>query len=202
VKNSGLERETSPQAYIPFSERPTNFLGLAVRAEGDPVGVAERIRAEVRALDRNQPVQRLQIMSRTLDDAVARPRFNLVLLGGFAFLALMLAAVGIYGVVSCGVTQRTHEIGVRMALGAQRGNVLRMVVGEGMRLAGLGVVLGLGGSLAAADVLASLLFGIPPHDALTFAAVAVLLIAVALAACWLPARRATRVDPSVALRYE
>jgi putative ABC transport system permease protein len=141
-------------------------------------------------------------MDQLLSNSVVQPRLNLTLLAAFATLALGLAAVGIYGVMAYTVTQRTHEIGIRMALGAQRQDVLRQVLTEGARLAALGLALGLAGSLAATRLIATMLFGVKPNDPLTFAAVAVILGSVTLAACYIPSRRATRVDPMVALRYE
>jgi ABC-type antimicrobial peptide transport system permease subunit len=141
-------------------------------------------------------------MREVLGERVARPRFNMALLSSYAALALILAIIGIYGVVSYSVTQRTREIGVRMALGAESRAVLRMVLGEGAVLAGAGIALGLLGSFAATRVLKSYLFGVPPHDGLTFAAVSMLLLGVCLAASYFPARRAARVDPMAALRHE
>jgi putative ABC transport system permease protein len=134
--------------------------------------------------------------------SVAQQRFNMLLLGLFAALALVLAAVGLYGLMAYGVSQRTHEIGVRMALGAQKGNVLRLIVGDGAKLALIGIAIGTTGALVTTRLIASLLFQVKPTDPLTFAAVAGLLALVALAACYIPVRRALRVDPSVALRYE
>ena len=141
-------------------------------------------------------------MREVLDEYVERPRFNIVLLGSFAALALVLAVVGIYSVVAYSVSQRTHEIGIRMALGAEKRNVLRMMVGHGAKLAGVGIALGLAGSYAATRVLSSMLYGITAHDAATFVVVPVVLLAVCLAASYIPARRAARVDPMEALRHE
>jgi putative ABC transport system permease protein len=141
-------------------------------------------------------------MDQLLSNSVVQPRLNLTLLVTFAGLALVLAAVGIYGVMAYTVTQRTHEIGIRMAIGAQTEDVLKQVLLEGARLAIIGLAIGLAGSLAATRLIATMLFGVKPTDPLTFAAVAVILTSVTLAACYIPARRATRVDPMVALRYE
>ncbi|MCI0347913.1 MAG: FtsX-like permease family protein, partial [Acidobacteriales bacterium] len=154
------------------------------------------------AVDKDQPVVNIMTMEQRLADSVSRPRFNMFLLGVFAGVALVLAAVGIYGVISYGVTQRTHEIGIRMALGAQAGNVLRLVVGQGMRLVLAGVLVGLLMSLALTRLMKGLLFGIGATDPLTFVLIAALLVTVALLACYLPARRATKVDPVVALRRQ
>jgi putative ABC transport system permease protein len=148
------------------------------------------------------PLYEVSTMDQLLSNSVVQPRLNLTLLVAFAALALGLAAVGIYGVMAYTVTQRTHEIGIRMALGAQRQDVLKQVLTEGARLAALGLALGLASSLAATRLISTMLFGVKPNDPLTFAAVAVILGSVTLAACYIPSRRATRVDPMVALRYE
>jgi putative ABC transport system permease protein len=156
----------------------------------------------VRELDRTLPVANVNTMEQLLAQSVAQRRFAMLLFGVFAALALVLAGVGIYGVISYSVTQRTQEIGLRMALGAERGTVLRLVLGQGMKLALLGVTIGLGLALALTRLMQTLLFGVRATDPLTFALIALLLLAVALLACYLPARRATLVDPLVALRYE
>ena len=202
VKNLGLESGTGMETYMPFSEAAYPYLGLAVRTASDPMRVAAAIRSEVQAVDRNLPLASVMSMQQILNARVARPRFNLVLLGSFAGVALLLAAVGIYGVISYSVTQRTHEIGVRMAMGAQPADVLRQVAGHGMLPVLAGVLIGLGMSLAATRLLTSFLFGIRPNDATTFAGVSLLVVAVAFLASYFPARRATRVDPLDALRYE
>ena len=202
VKHRGLDIGTGREIYVPFSEEPATFVGLAVRTWGDPGPVAVDVRAAVHGVDPNQPVDAVATMRQVIDGRVARPRFNLALLGSFAALALILAIVGIYGMVSYSVAQRTREIGVRMALGAEAQTVLGMVLREGVVLGGAGIALGLLGSFAATRVLRSYLFGIPPHDGLTFAAVSMLLLGVCLAASYFPARRAARVDPMTALRHE
>jgi putative ABC transport system permease protein len=202
IKNFGLEADTGKEIYVTYAELPAVFLGLAVRTLGDPGAVAAAVRAAVHGVDRNQTVDAVVSMREILDRSMAGPRFHLVLLGSFALLALVLALVGIYGVVSYSVTQRTHEMGVRMALGAETRAVLRMVVGHGAVLAGLGILLGLLGSFGAIRVLESFLFGIRPHDVVTFTAVPALLLAVCLLASYIPARRAAKVDPMVALRYQ
>jgi putative ABC transport system permease protein len=202
VKNRRPDADTDREIYVPFIEQPTTFVGLAVRTLGDPRGAVSAVREIVRGLDRSQAVDNVASMREVLDEYVERPRFNIVLLGSFAALALVLAVVGIYSVVAYSVSQRTHEIGIRMALGAEKRNVLRMMVGHGAKLAGVGIALGLAGSYAATRVLSSMLYGITAHDAATFVVVPVVLLAVCLAASYIPARRAARVDPMEALRHE
>jgi putative ABC transport system permease protein len=170
--------------------------------QGDPLNLVGAIRREVHAIDPEQPVAAVRTMNDWIDRSVATPRYNTLLLGLFAVVALLLATTGIYGVMSYVVGQRTHEIGIRMALGARRWNVLGLVLRQGMVLVLIGVVLGLFGAFAVTRVMSSLLFGVTAKDPFTFAVVAVLLAVVAFVACYLPARRATKVDPLVALRYE
>jgi putative ABC transport system permease protein len=160
------------------------------------------VQETVGALDRNLPVSNVTSMEQVIADALWQPRFNLQLIGLFAGLALALAAVGLYGVMSYSVAQRTHEVGLRMALGAQRKDVIKLVVGQGMKLALLGVGLGLLASVALTRLMKKLLFEVSATDFTTFAVISVVLTLVALLACWIPARRATKVDPMVALRYE
>jgi putative ABC transport system permease protein len=166
------------------------------------LSIVGALRKEVQAIDPDQPIASVKPMTDWVDSSVAAPRYRTTLLALFAALAMMLAATGIYGVMSYSVAQRTHEIGVRMALGARGFDVLKLVVGQGMLLTIVGVVVGLGGAFALTRVMSSLLFGVTTKDPTTFAVVAVLLVAVAFIACFVPARRATKVDPLIALRYE
>jgi putative ABC transport system permease protein len=175
---------------------------LAVRTSHDPLQMAAAVRSQVWAVDKDQPVSNIHTMEQLMTNSVAPRRFSLLLLSVFALVGLALAAVGLYGVLSYTVTQRTHEIGIMMALGAQTGNVLRLVVRQGMVLALMGVAIGLIASAALTQWLKSLLYGVSATDPLTFAAIALLLATVALLACWVPARRATKVDPMAALRAE
>jgi putative ABC transport system permease protein len=177
-------------------------MNFVVSTQGDPQSLAAAVRAAVREVDPSLPVYSLRPMSEVVGRSMVQPRFLSLLLGIFSGIALFLAAIGIYGVMAYSVAQRTQEIGVRMALGAQRLHVLRLVFGQGFVLLAIGTVIGLGGAFALTRWLQSLLFEITPTDPLTYSAVVVLLAAVALLACYIPARRATKVDPLVALRYE
>ena len=203
VRHAGLDEPTSPELYVPFTQmNPGRLTVVARTAGGDAGAIASSLRAVIRQTDKESPVYNVRTMNDLLSASVAGRRFNLILLGLFAGAALVLAALGIYGVISYTVTQRTHEIGIRMALGARPGDVLRMVVRQGMALALAGVALGLVGALALTRLMASLLFGVSATDPATYLGVALLLAAVAFVSCLVPARRATRVDPMIALRYE
>jgi putative ABC transport system permease protein len=210
AKNRALSADTRQEVYLPLRQQaaslgtmgPRRTLSLGVRTTGDPTSLTNAIRQEVWAIDRNIPITQVRTMEQIMAAAVVQPRFYMLLLGIFAAVALGLGAVGIYGVIAYSVAQRTHEIGIRMALGAQTADVLKLVVGQGMRLALTGVGLGLISALALTRLMKSLLFGVSATDPVTFAAIALLLTGVALLACYLPARRATKVDPGVALRYE
>lgn len=195
---------TPPRAtlYWAVDQVPNAFMTFMIRSDGDPAQLAGAVRAAIGSIDPDQPVAKIQTMEQVVANSLNQPRFTSLLLGIFAGIALALAAVGIYGVLFYSVSQRTHEIGIRMALGAQKLDVLKMILGRGMVLVLAGVGIGVAGALALSRYLDKLLFEVPPTDPLTFAGVAVLLIAVALLACYVPARRATRVDPLVALRYE
>ncbi|HET6890400.1 MAG TPA: ABC transporter permease [Pyrinomonadaceae bacterium] len=200
IRHSALETQPFPAMYWPtYATGRTN---LVIRTQGDPTSITAAVRREVRAIDLDQPVSDIKTMEQWLDTAVATPRYRTILLGLFALLAVVLASTGIYGVMSYSVAQRTHEIGVRMALGARQLDVLKLVVRQGMGLVLIGVALGLLGAIALTRVMASLLFGVGARDPLTLVVVATLLSLVAFVACYIPARRATKVDPLVALRYE
>ena len=203
VHSEGLDVAAGPEFYVPYAQAPEAYMDLVVRTStANVAGMGAGLRDAIRQVDREQYVPTIESLTQLVADSFARRRFDALLTGLFAGVALLLAAVGIFGVVSYSVTQRTHEIGLRMALGAQRGDVLRLVLGQGLRLVLGGIAAGLVASFALTRVLADLLYGIKPTDPLTFAAVSVLLTSVALLACYIPARRATRVDPMVALRYE
>ena len=202
TRNYTLERQPWPEIFMPFQQQPSPFMTFVVRTKGKPLEIAASLKQAVQDVDHNQPVSNIQTMDDVIGKFVAPRRFKLVLVGIFAILALVLSAVGLYGIVSYSVAERTHEIGVRMALGAQKGDVLQMVLREGLRPALLGVAIGVVGALALTRFLSSLLYGVTPTDPLTFVAVSLILIAVAMLACYIPARRAAKVDPMVALRYE
>jgi putative ABC transport system permease protein len=202
VKPSGLDAENEPQIYVPHAQDPWGVMSLVVRTKGEPTVLAGAVRSAVLALDKDQPVYDVKTMEDVVAASVASRRTPMLLFTVFAGVALLLAAVGIYGVISYSVTQRTHEIGIRMALGAQTTDVLKMIVRQGMALSLVGVLTGLLAAFALTRVMSGLLFGVSATDPVTFAAVSVLLAAVALLASYIPARRATKVDPMVALRYE
>jgi putative ABC transport system permease protein len=202
VKHFGLESQSKPEIYVPYFSDPWPFMTIVVRSSSDLASLSSALRNEVWSVDKNIPIPEIRTIEQLLSNSVARPRFNMLLLGIFAGIALVLSAVGVYGVMSYSVIQRTHEIGIRMALGAARSDVLKLVIGQGMRLLLIGIGLGLVAALALTRVLATMLFGVEPTDPATFTLISVLLAGVALTACIVPARRATKVDPIVALRYE
>jgi predicted permease len=205
VKHSGLNQPADPAVYDPFAqdgEAWRHFMTLAIRSRGAPAELVDEVKKQVWSTDNQIPVSDVQSMDGLMAVSVAEQWFNTLLLGIFAALALILASMGIYGLMAYGVSQRTHEIGIRMALGAQRRDVLRLVISDGAKLAFAGIVIGVLGALALTRLMTSLLFEVAPTDTATFTGVAILLGAVALLACYIPARRAMRVDPMVALRYE
>jgi putative ABC transport system permease protein len=202
VKQYGLAQPTTLQTYEPYLQMPFSGMTLVVRTEGSPAALSGAIRSEVLALDKEQPVSRIRTLDQIVAGSVEQQRFLMLLVGVFAAAALILAAVGLYGVMSYAVSQRTHEIGIRMALGANAGAVLKLVVGHGMMLALIGVAIGLAGAFAVTRVMSKLLFAVSTTDPLTFVGISVVLTGAALAACLAPALRATKVDPMLALRHE
>ena len=202
VLHNGLTEKPGPETYIPFPQNPWSYVALAVRMHNSPAAIYADVRRLVAELDPELPVHDMRPMEQVMAETMSTRRITLWLVGAFGAIALVLAVVGIYGVMSYAVTERVHEIGVRMALGAQRRDVLRLVVGKGMRLAAAGLALGAIAALAATRTMTGLLFGVRASDPLTYVSICALLGAAAFAACYLPASRATRVDPLVALRYE
>jgi putative ABC transport system permease protein len=200
VRQDGLETPPGLMAYVPSEGRWVN--DLVIHTKGDPRALIASVREQVRAVGPNLAIDNLSVVSDLLSLRESQRKFNALLLGGLASVALLLAAVGIYGTVSYWVKQRTPEIGIRMALGADENNIFRLVIARGMQFIFVGLALGVAGALAATQFIASLLFGVTASDPATFTAIAILLALVALVACWIPARRAMRVDPLVALRYE
>ena len=211
VKNGGLDRPTGTELYIPYQQVSTlpgvsniftRNASLMIRTTGDPMSIANAVRAQVRALDPSIPISGLRTMDDVLSRAVARPRFLTLLMALFSVLSLMLAALGIYGVMSYSVAQRTGEIGIRMALGAQRAHVFRLIGSSVLSIVIAGTAAGALGAFALTRLLSGLLFGVSALDVTTFLSMAAVLTLVTALACYLPARRATRTDPTVALRYE
>jgi putative ABC transport system permease protein len=211
VEHYSLDGQAPVQAqfYLNFNQTPLQALptqvrriNLLTRSAADPLSLVSAVRGQVTALNKDQAVFNVRTMEQIVAQSVAARRFSMLLLTVFAVVALALASVGIYGMMSYAVAQRTREIGVRMALGARGGDVLRLVIGQGMKLAFAGVALGLVASVALTRTMKNLLFGVSATDPATFAAIALLLAMVAMLACYIPARRATKVDPIIALRYE
>jgi len=202
VRQDSLVKAGRPEVYAPLLQVPVSYMALAIRTRGEPTALTAAVRQAVMAVDKDQPLFLIKTMEQVVEDSVAGRRFQMSLLAIFATTALGLAAIGIYGLMSYAVNQRTHEIGIRMALGAKRGDVLRLVVRHGMMLAIFGVLLGTVGGLLLTRFLSSMLYGVGVNDPATFLSVATLLVGVAALATYIPARRAMRVDPMVALRYE
>ncbi len=202
VKYLGLAVDTDPAYYLPFAQAYGPRMFLALRASGDAAGLAASLRREIQSIDHGVTLAQIGTMDHALNMSVSQPRFNTMLLALFAGVAMSLAAVGIYGLLAYSVAQRTHEIGVRMALGAAQMDVVSIVVRQGVSLAAIGIALGLGGAFALTRLLKTMLFGIGATDPLTFAAAALGMVLVALLATFVPALRATRVSPVVAMRCE
>ena len=202
MRKLNLNADTVPEIYAPYWQYPMQTPELLVRTDATASNVAVTVRDEIKAMNKGLPAPKIYTMNELLADVIAEPRFHTMLLGLFGAVALLLSAVGIYSVISYSVTQRTHEFGIRMALGAQVSDVLKLVIAQGMKLVLLGIAIGLAAAIGLTRLMQSLLFGISATDPVTFLGVAILLVTVALLACWVPARRATKVDPMIALRYE
>jgi putative ABC transport system permease protein len=205
LRQMGVDVPVKPEMYFPYQQATEGFYAprdLAIRTSVDPLSLVAAVRNEIHQVDPEQPISNVRTMGEVLGEETASRELGMTLLAIFAGLALLLATLGIYGVLAYFVVQHTQEIGVRMALGAQRSNILKLVLRKGMSLALLGVAIGLAGAFALTRLMTSLIFGVSPTDSLTYGGVAVLLTLVAFMACWIPARRATRVDPLVALSYE
>ncbi len=202
IRANNLQTPPVPDYYLPALQRPEQFTAVLLRAEGNPAGLTAAVRTALREIDPDLPLQNPQTLPGLIEQNVADRRLVMFLLGGFAVLALVLASIGVYSVMAYVVSQRTQEIGIRMALGASPGTVMQMVLGQGLRLAALGVAIGIAAALAVTRLLQQALYGVQAHDPLIYGAVAALILAVAVVACVIPARRATRVDPLVALRAD
>ena len=200
MKFLGLRSGAKPEVYVPHAQFAVGRLGVIARTENDPMSLLPALRSAVTEFDKDVPVYNPKTMEQYLASSVAQPRLNAMLVGLFSAVALVLSAAGIYGVMSYSVTQRTQEIGIRLALGAQRHDVLRLIVGQGVKLIAIGVVVGLIAVFLATRLLAGLLYGVETTDLPTITGVALLLALVAVLACWLPARRASALDPMIALR--
>jgi putative ABC transport system permease protein len=202
VRQTSLGEPPAPQLYLSNLQEPSGSMNLVIRTSAEPAAVAPFVRERVRSVDKELPIGAVQTMDRVVWASVGRPRFNALLLGVSGVIALLLAVIGVYGVIAYSVQRRTHEIGIRRALGAQTRDVLRLVLGQALSLVLTGIVVGLIGAIALTRLLTTLLYGVAPTDPATFLSVAALLTGVALLACYVPSRRATRVDPTDALRAE
>jgi len=202
VRSLELREEAEPELYFTSKQSLFENMAIVVRSTVEPESIAPTLRQAVAEVDRTVPVSQVKTMEHIVSESVTQPRFNLFLLGVFSGLALLLSVAGIYGVTAYTVTQRTHELGIRIALGAQVGDVLRMILGRGMAVIGMGLAIGLIAAFALMRLMNSLLFGVTATDPFTFIGITVVLIAAGLLACYIPARRATKVDPLTALRYE
>jgi predicted permease len=201
-KYRSLTEQVNPAMFLPVSQHYRPDLALHVRTAGDAGATIAAVRKLAQSLDASLPVYSVRTLEEQKRRSLYAPRLAATLLGGFGLLALALAAIGLYGVMSYSVAQRTREIGIRMALGAQSGDALKLIARQGLALAGVGLILGIGGALVLTRLMQTALYGVSPTDPLTFGFIAALLAAVALLACWIPARRATQVDPMIALRCE
>jgi putative ABC transport system permease protein len=202
MHRQGLEKAVVPQAFLPHAQATDDMMDVIVRTSADPQGMAAVVQSEIQSMDKSVAKFAVTTVEQQLGEQTAGRRFQTSLIGLFSFVALLLSAIGIYGLMHYFVVQRTNEIGVRMALGARSGNILALVLRQGLILAGLGILAGILGALGLTHLLSSLLYGITPTDSLTFATVPAILLAVAALACWIPARRAARIDPVLALRRD
>jgi putative ABC transport system permease protein len=202
VKQENLTAAVYPEIDVPLAQYPSHTLALLVRTAADPTSVVSAVRAAVQRIDPDIPLYAVETMDALMAESVASQRAAMYLFAIFALTALLLAAIGLYGVMAYAVSQRTQAIGIRLALGATPGDILRLVIGEGLIVTLIGIAVGVAGAVALTRYLQTLLFGVTPRDPVTFIAIAALLLVTALAACYLPARRAMRLDPAVALREE
>ena len=202
TRHEALSAEPYAQMYALHTQSPRRSLNLVLRTSADPMSLVSAIRSRVTEMDRELPLSNMRTMEQILAESILRPRFNMLLITIFAAVAMMLASVGVYSVISYSVSQRTHEIGVRIALGAHPRDIFRMVVGQGLKLAITGVGIGVVAAFALTRVMAGLLYGVQATDPLTFAAISAGLIAIVIMASYVPALRATKVDPMISLRYE
>jgi putative ABC transport system permease protein len=202
TKLYGLANPARLEVYVPFRQSASSDMTLIVKSGTEPAALTASIRNVIASIDKEQPISAIATMQQLVKNSVTGRRITLILLGVFGALALVLGAIGIYGVLAYSVAQRTHEIGIRMALGARRGDVLRMILAQGAKIACAGVVIGILASLGLTRLMSNLLFSVSPADPVTFAAVAIVLVLVALLASYVPARRTLRVDPMIALRHE
>jgi putative ABC transport system permease protein len=202
IRQESITDKVVPEIYLPFAQMRMNGMTLMVRTTSDPHSLARSMRSAVLAIDKNQPVYEMKTLAERVDETMAVSRSLTLLFTAFALLGLILGSVGIYGIVSYSVTQRTHEIGIRMALGARAANVLSLIMKNGLTLVLAGIAIGVGSALVLTRFLASLLFGVEPTDGVTFVVVSAVFFVIAIVAALIPALRATRVDPLIALRYE
>jgi putative ABC transport system permease protein len=202
VRSVELREEPNPELYFSAQQDLWPAMSLVIRSTIEPSSLSASVRQAVNEVDRSVPVADVKTMDHVVSESITQPRFNLFLLGLFGAVAMVLSAAGIYGVTAYTVTQRTHELGIRIALGAQVGDVLKMILGQGMAVIGVGLVVGLAAAFALTRLLRTLLFGVGENDPLTFVAITAILVLVALIACYIPARRATKVDPLTSLRAE
>jgi putative ABC transport system permease protein len=203
VRHISLQKDFTPEMYVPATQIPVNFTWIVARTSlSNPAALTTAVRDQIASLDRDVPLTQVRVFDEYMSRTLAKPRFNALLLSIFAGTALLLTAIGIYGVLAYSVSQRTNEIGIRIALGAAQSNIFRLVVGEAMLLVAISMAIGLLGAFMATHFLSSLLYDVAAWDPITFLSIATLIAAVAFLACWLPARRAARVDPVTALRAE